>query len=381
MGNNSSQTLSYGKPLDNDVSISMKYGGKVCFPPREGQSSSSIGHDLYIFGGVIHEGNADPIECDELLVFNSEKSLWRKLATSGDVPLSRVGATMSAVGNKLYLFGGLNNEHGWLDDVHVFDTDSNCWERAEVNGRGPSQRDKLCSTVVGEKIYLFGGFGPQNLDDELTEEEVLTEDEDIPEEREQDGAHFGWFNDLFIFDTVSHSWSNPMQMNLGVPSPRAAHAMCSHGKNIVIFGGRDSEARRNDIYMFDTETRKWLTFNVGGKKPAPRSFHSMTAVGNRMVVIGGRCADNSHAKDIDIFDIDTYQWIQPEITGDCFKGRGLISAALIDNKIYVYGGSSNFNSTTNQCDIIHDDYYYIESRIKTGGVIQVDEENKENIEN
>ena len=43
-----------------------------------------------------------------------------------------------------------------------------------------------------------------------------------------------------------------MQMNLGVPSPRAAHAMCAVDKYLVIFGGKDAETRRNDLHIFDT---------------------------------------------------------------------------------------------------------------------------------
>lgn len=40
----------------------------------------------------------------------------------------------------------------------------------------------------GTKIFFFGGFGPL--------EDAETED--------QEGAAFGWFNDLFSFDTGMH---------------------------------------------------------------------------------------------------------------------------------------------------------------------------------
>ena len=43
-----------------------------------------------------------------------------------------------------------------------------------------------------------------------------------------------------------------MQMNLGGPSPRAATGMAAVGKHLVIFGGKDAEARKNDLYIFDT---------------------------------------------------------------------------------------------------------------------------------
>jgi amphiphysin len=43
-----------------------------------------------------------------------------------------------------------------------------------------------------------------------------------------------------------------MQMNLGVPTPRAAHTMCAVDNYLLIFGGKDIEARKNDLHIFDT---------------------------------------------------------------------------------------------------------------------------------
>lgn len=43
-----------------------------------------------------------------------------------------------------------------------------------------------------------------------------------------------------------------MQFNLSLPTPRAAHGMCAVGKDLVIFGGRDTECRRNDLHIYDT---------------------------------------------------------------------------------------------------------------------------------
>ena len=40
------------------------------------------------------------------------------------------------------------------------------WSRVEAQGDGPSPRDKLASAVIGTNIYIFGGFGPQDPDEE-----------------------------------------------------------------------------------------------------------------------------------------------------------------------------------------------------------------------
>ena len=42
--------------------------------------------------------------------------------TGGEVPSGRSSAAMAVVGSKLYVFGGLSRDCGWLNDMHAFDT-------------------------------------------------------------------------------------------------------------------------------------------------------------------------------------------------------------------------------------------------------------------
>ena len=52
----------------------------------------------------------------------SAKQSWRKIECKGDLPSPRAMATLATVGTKLYLFGGLNQDEGWLEGVYMFDT-------------------------------------------------------------------------------------------------------------------------------------------------------------------------------------------------------------------------------------------------------------------
>ena len=61
----------------------------------------------------------DPCQCMILGVV--DECSWRKAEVKGDVPAPRSGATLSAVGQSLFLFGGLSRNSGWFSDVHVFD--------------------------------------------------------------------------------------------------------------------------------------------------------------------------------------------------------------------------------------------------------------------
>lgn len=39
------------------------------------------------------------------------------------------------------------------------------WSEVSLSGSTPSPRDKMASAVIGENIYIFGGFGPQGMED------------------------------------------------------------------------------------------------------------------------------------------------------------------------------------------------------------------------
>ena len=52
----------------------------------------------------------------------ADSNSWSQAESKGDVPEPRSGATIAAVGTKLYLFGGLSRETGWFDELYVYNT-------------------------------------------------------------------------------------------------------------------------------------------------------------------------------------------------------------------------------------------------------------------
>lgn len=332
---------------------------------REGQVASCVGTKVYIFGGVEQGQGEEPKETNEMIVFDTDTGKWSRPSVSGTVPPSRSAASLVAVGTKLYLFGGLSHVSGWFDDTFVFDTISNTWAILETQGNKPRSRDKLQAVAIHSNIYYFGGFGPKT--DEAAVDDVGADSdddeyEDIPESNEQEGAEFGWFNDLYVLDTDTLQWTQPMQMNLGVPTQRAAHGMCAIGSHLVIFGGRDTEDRQNDLHIFNVDSRKWDTdLSVGGLTPAPRSFHTLTAVGNTAVLYGGRGRGHQHYDTFHLFDFDTKSWSPACVVGDSPAGRGLHSTVAVGNKLLLFGGSGNFSPETMQCQTFFSDAYVIDT--------------------
>lgn len=66
-------------------------------------------------------GEGDLTEFYSELFFPDSRTL-SKIVTGGEVPSARSSATMARVGSKLYVFGGLSRDSGWLNDLHAFDT-------------------------------------------------------------------------------------------------------------------------------------------------------------------------------------------------------------------------------------------------------------------
>ncbi|WAR00752.1 KLDC1-like protein, partial [Mya arenaria] len=355
MNGEGSTSQGSGIKIDNDMSLAWKRVTDCVFPVREGQCSCSVGNKMYIFGGVIHSNTQDLVESNDLLCFDAggfdmfpvaESGSWSLIEAKGSIPEPRIAASLVSVDTKLYLYGGLNQESGWMESFYMFDTESKKWSAVESEGSHPSARDKLQGAVIDRLIYYFGGFGPQGSLEEDDWEDVDDDGDDVlDEQRMQQAAQFGWFNDLYMFDTVTKLWSKPMHMNLGIPTARAAHGMCAVGRNLIIFGGRDTEKRTNDIHIYNIDTRKWnLEMEIRGELPAARSFHTTTAVGNQVIVIGGRGQDNTHLADLHVFDTETYEWSQPKLNGEVPCARGQHSVAVVVGLLVLFGGSSDYDA-------------------------------------
>ena len=53
--------------------------------------------------------------------------------------------------------GGLSEGKYALDDVVVFQTESNAWSRPGISSSGPHARAFHCAAAVSTKLFVFGG--------------------------------------------------------------------------------------------------------------------------------------------------------------------------------------------------------------------------------
>jgi len=182
-------------------------------PSRTNAAAASVGNKMYLFGGNNNDESGMYQVLDDFNVLDAETMTWSKPPTTGCKPTARSGHTLTAIGKKLYLFGGgvWNERDGWVhkyNDLHVFDTETNHWSKPACEGKMDSSTFTI-SFAVGRFLFIFGG-GSQP-------EHCVT-------------------NALYVLDTSSYTWTSP-SVTGEKPLPRDMGTACVMNGNVFLVGG------------------------------------------------------------------------------------------------------------------------------------------------
>ncbi|KAI8258640.1 Host cell factor 1 [Colletotrichum sp. SAR11_239] len=117
-----------------------------------------------------------------------------------------------------------------------------------------------------------------------------------------------------------------------------AHTTTLVGSNIFVFGGCDSRACFNELYVFDADAFYWSVPHVTGEIPVPLRAMTCTAVGKKLVIFGGGDGP-AYYNDIYVLDTTNFRWHRPKIIGERVPSkRRAHTACLYKNGIYIFGG-------------------------------------------
>ncbi|CRK33984.1 hypothetical protein BN1708_006239, partial [Verticillium longisporum] len=117
-----------------------------------------------------------------------------------------------------------------------------------------------------------------------------------------------------------------------------AHTTTLVGSNIFVFGGCDSRACFNELYVFDADAFYWSAPHVVGDIPVPLRAMTATAVGKKLIVFGGGDGP-AYYNDVYVLDTTTFRWSRPRILGDSVPSkRRAHTACLYKNGLYIFGG-------------------------------------------
>jgi N-acetylneuraminic acid mutarotase len=182
-----------------------------------------------------------------LLEYDPARDKWTELPR----PPTRRGAMVAGViGNKLYVAGGFTSPQKDLALLEIYDFRTGRWHR------GPDMhvaRDHSAGAVVDGKFYVIGGR-PLSL--------------------------YGDLGDTERYDPATRRWERVADL----PLPRSSISAAVVGKRIVVFGGEHGQIVNGEVDMLDTRTGRWSTLPDMG---VPREATAAASYGRRVFAMEG----------------------------------------------------------------------------------------------
>lgn len=272
-------------------------------PPegRIGFACAAAGGKVYVIGGVNHVDEPESAP-DVTLVFDP------RAADPGDAwkPGPRIGsphvfAGAAAVGERIYVIGGADEQGAPAATSGVLDTTTGAWLELPPM---PTPRSRLAVVALNGDLYAIGGLGP--LDGRPNRNLAIVEK----------------------FDPETGAWSRCPALLQGRHACAAAvFDGCIYVAGGYVGAGHDATA---SVEKVDLESGKWV--NVA-PMTQPRAFHAAAAVGGRLFIFGSRSVGEA-GRTYEVFDPATGQWTAGEMPED----RHRSGIAVVGERIWLFGG-------------------------------------------
>jgi hypothetical protein len=262
---------------DNQIEVSEVEGEKntEILKILAGHKMVSIGHKLYVFGGV--EAHSQGYS-NSLFIFDTITKEWSEAALTGEVPAGVEGHTLVPIQHEdqslIYVIGGYSNVSGYLGMYTINTTTFECHQVQESPDDNPEDiRVKgyyHISVGYNDKIYTIGGYF-------------------------QGGKRTG-HPYIWVYCTRSKRWLRRIELPSNIyPYGVSEHYATVVGDNMLIYGGRQTSdpSTLDTITVFNFSSQQW---NVPGIPPQPGSLelyrggHAILPVPNtknQLLLIGG----------------------------------------------------------------------------------------------
>lgn len=233
-----------------------KAGPPPC--PRLGHSFTLIGNKVFLFGGLANDSedpkNNIPRYLNDLYTLelrpNSTIMQWDIPSCYGTCPPPRESHSACAMTDKdgsnprLIIFGGMSGCR--LGDLWVLHIDSMTWSKPILSGPPPLPRSLHSATVVGQRMYIFGGWVPLVMDDVASHEK-----------------EWKCTNNLSCLNMETMMWETPSMevFEDTIPRARAGHCSVAIHNRLWIWSGRDGYRKAwnnqvccKDLWYLETQT-------------------------------------------------------------------------------------------------------------------------------
>ena len=195
---------------------------------------------------------------------------WTKLNLIGDQITPRNGSRGAMINNYLYVFGGIDENKVFLNDLYCIDITTSESRRLETTGDIPSPRMQPFFASYNGHLYVWGGFGD------------------------------GWPTSLHELDLNTMKWQAfPQQSFIG----RLGTAYAQVGELLYCYGSADT----GGIIILNMKNHTFEQDKTSGTEPSSGVIHSvMVHVDNYLFLVGGK-ATNLYQY-VYICDLRTHEW-------------------------------------------------------------------------
>merc|ERR1740137_36796 len=227
--------------------------------PRLGHSFTLIGNKVFLFGGLANDSedpkNNIPRYLNDLYTLeirpNSNIMQWDIPSCYGQAPPPRESHSATACTDKdgsnprLIIYGGMSGCR--LADLWILHIDTMTWSKPQLAGIPPLPRSLHSATMIGARMFVFGGWVPLVMDDV----KVATHEKE-----------WKCTNTLASLNMETMTWES-LSMEVfedAMPRARAGHCAVSIHTRLWIWSGRDGYRKAwnnqvccKDLWYLETE--------------------------------------------------------------------------------------------------------------------------------
>ncbi|RYP57150.1 hypothetical protein DL769_009651 [Monosporascus sp. CRB-8-3] len=223
--------------------------------------------------------------------------------TTGREPRPLVGATTTILGDKLYVFGGRTLSRSrpapLTSDLYELDLIRRHWTKVDAVGDIPPPRYFHSMCALGDtKMVCYGGMSP------TTNEPVSASPEQQPE--------VTVMSDIYIYDVPGKKWTYvPTQ---DAPQGRYAHCACILPSSATFTSHKAPHSALQHNLPSGNPNEGRIGINIDGTG------------GAEMIVVGGQDAANHYIEQISVFNLRSLKWTSTQsLAKSCGAYRSVVA--------------------------------------------------------
>lgn len=246
--------------------------------------------------------------------------------TTGKEPKPLVGATTTIVGDKLYVFGGRRISRAktqLTSDLYELDLIRRHWTKVDCKGDVPPPRYFHSVCALGDtKLVCYGGMSQSGLANGSSQ----------GQDAQSSQIAMDVMSDIHIFDISSKKWMKINSSN--APQGRYAHCATILPSSAVFASQKATySAIQHNVSSADTPNQGKLGVSLDGSG------------GAEMVIVGGQDSTNHYIEQISVFNLRSLTWTSTSPLGrQCGAYRSVTAplGASVASQIGM-GGAQNSN--------------------------------------